>query len=751
MGKIKISMKKDLLFYRMISVFSILASCVVLIITAILFSLINTGMKAQIYKAQETSLRQMSAIVGFRAEYVNSLLVQVKADDQISKLFYSKEPIQDNTIVKRLNEIREPVRHLNSVYVYNEYTDTVFYSGENRLPFANNREYFADKGFIELLEHIKDYPKYTPILRKVTLEWPSGQEYDIFVYTYLIYDSYDSGPIRNIVAFNFHLGWIEDALNLISVEEKTSDRMWIVDANRQIVYTNDGQLIGTVSDSEELPDEVMGADSGYLITGSGAERKMLTYATPSRMGYENWTFVSWTDYAKLMRPLEQIRKTIFSVCGLILLISLAAIFWVSTLLYEPFRKTIAKVTALEGENERKRQLERMIFLQRLFLGNIPDDANIIRDMFEKHQIQARLEGSILVTLLSVDDVERYYDLYRTNLDQTSETILRIILDVYHRLGVHPLCVRMHGSLWAMCVPSEQTAQQVSALFESMNQQLREKLDISATFAVSSTGHTVRDIPFLYSEALNVLSYRFLRGKNSLLTAEDTQQHEQSKYEYPNDVEKKLLSNLFGGKYPKTMEQYQQFLSVVLRFTVEDIRLSFVLLAHAVKAASQKTVAEASGTLAEFDRFYKRLGNTETIDEVNVMFTELFAEITDKLKQNSKERHDALVDQIEAYVQEHYGDLNLSMNDISDHVNMSAAYLGRLFKQVTGITFIEYLTKFRLKEACNLLTSTNMTVNDISDRVGFTNCSYFYIIFKKNMECTPNQYRRQNSGGADEEA
>ncbi len=751
MGKIKISMKKDLLFYRMISVFSVLASCVVLIITAILFSLINTSMKEQIYKAQETSLRQMSAIVGFRAEYVNSLLVQVKADDEISKLFYSKEPIQDNTIVKRLNEIREPVRHLNSIYVYNEYTDTVFYSGENRLPFANNREYFADKGFTELLEHIEDYPKYTPILRKVTLEWPSGQEYDIFVYTYLIYDSYSSGSIRNIVAFNFHLGWIGDALNLISVEEKISDRMWIVDASRQIVYTNDGQLIGAVSDSEELPDEVMGAESGYLITGSGAERKMLTYATPSRMGYENWTFVSWTDYAKLMRPLEQIRKTIFSVCGLILLISLAAIFWVSTLLYEPFRKTIAKVTALEGENERKRQLERMIFLQKLFLGNIPDDANIIRELFGKHQIQARLEGSILVTLLSVDDVERYYDLYRTNLDQTSETILCIILDVYRRLGVHPLCVRMHGTLWAMCVPAEQTAQQVPALFESLNQQLREKLDISATLAVSSTGHTVRDIPFLYSEALNVLSYRFLRGKNSLLTAEDTQQHEQSKYEYPNDVEKKLLSSLFGGKYPKVMEQYQQFLSVVLCFTAEDIRLSFVLLAHAVKAASQKTVAEASGTLAEFDRFYKRLGNTETIDEVNVMFTELFAEITDKLKQNSMERHEALVGQIEAYVQEHYGDLNLSMNDISDSVNMSAAYLGRLFKQVTGITFIEYLTKFRLKEACNLLTSTNMTVNDISDRVGFTNCSYFYIIFKKNMECTPNQYRRQNSDSTDEEA
>ncbi len=175
----------------------------------------------------------------------------------------------------------------------------------------------------------------------------------------------------------------------------------------------------------------------------------------------------------------------------------------------------------------------------------------------------------------------------------------------------------------------------------------------------------------------------------------------------------------------------------------------MLLAYAIKTTSQKSMAEATGMLVEFDRFYKKIQNAEEISEVHDMFYRLIQEITDKIMKTSKERHEAMIGQIEAYVEKNYGNISLSMNEISDHVNMSSAYLGRLFKQVTGNTFSEYLTKFRLDKACSLLRNTDMTVNEISDQVGFTNSSYFYIIFKKNLECTPNQYRKQFGNDSDE--
>lgn len=178
------------------------------------------------------------------------------------------------------------------------------------------------------------------------------------------------------------------------------------------------------------------------------------------------------------------------------------------------------------------------------------------------------------------------------------------------------------------------------------------------------------------------------------------------------------------------------------YTVEEIRLSFMLLAYAVKNTSQKTMAETSSILTEFDQFYKKLQSVETIDEANHMFLNLISEIANKLQAYSRERYVRLIEQVKAYVGENYGDISLSVNQVSDYVNMSAAYLGRVFKQMAGITFTEYLTKYRLDAACKLLKDTTMTVNDISDEVGFTNSSYFHIIFKKNLNCTPNQYRKQ---------
>ncbi len=749
MGKIRTLIKKDTILYRMIAVFSMVSTLVILILTTVIFSICGNQLKSEIYHAQVQYLKQMSNSVSFRAEYVNSLMVQAMKDELISKLFYTDDLSQADSIRKRLDDIRGPVKQLNSIYVYNEYDDIIYYSGENMLPFVNSTASFDDKGFVQILENIDQYPKHTPILRKISVEWPAGRTYETFVFTYLLYDSYSSGSVKNIIAFNFHIGWMSDALNYISTGQSISEYIWIIDSDRQIVYTNTGELIGVTCELSELSDEVFSQESGYYITGSGEERQMIVYATPSRMGYDEWTFISWNDYATLMKPLEQIRKAIYLFCGAVFICSLLAIFYVSHFLYEPVRTTMNRVTLLEEENEKKQRIERMLFLRKLFLGDIEDDIHVIEQLFAHHKIQKELDGDIQVLLISVDEKNAFVANYGKSMDEVSERIENLILQCFGIPVQKSIWVRMHNGMWAVCVSADEPLTKDKKMFEALRDALREELDISISMSISSVGHSIRDIPYLYSEAIDVHSYCFLWGKNRLITYEDTCQQGKSRYDYPGEIEKRLLSHLFGGKYTETIEDYEAFIAVVRRFTVEEIRLSCMLLAYAIKTTSQKSMAEATGMLVEFDRFYKKIQNAEEISEVHDMFYRLIQEITDKIMKTSKERHEAMIGQIEAYVEKNYGNISLSMNEISDHVNMSSAYLGRLFKQVTGNTFSEYLTKFRLDKACSLLRNTDMTVNEISDQVGFTNSSYFYIIFKKNLECTPNQYRKQFGNDSDE--
>ena len=78
------------------------------------------------------------------------------------------------------------------------------------------------------------------------------------------------------------------------------------------------------------------------------------------------------------------------------------------------------------------------------------------------------------------------------------------------------------------------------------------------------------------------------------------------------------------------------------------------------------------------------------------------------------------------------------------MDINKYYLIRLFKQQTGLSPIDYLIHVRLEEAEKLLAKSNITVSDISDRVGFHSPSHFSKTFKENNHCTPSQYRKRYS-------
>lgn len=747
MNKLREHMLGNQILYRMIAGYTLVSTFVILVMTTFFYNAFSRELKNEIYRYQEQSLKQVANTVSFRAEYVNYLMLQVQQDSQISRLFYSADESTIVNSIKSLSEIRQGVKQLHSVYIYNEHDNMICYSGERQLSSISTPETFEDRGFVEILNNIGQYSKYTPFLRMITVDSPNGQTYQTYVYTYLLYETYSTGSIKNIIAFNFHLGWMKDALNFISSGQNTSEKIWIVNANGQIVYSDSGELIGTSFDEELLPDTIYEEESGYLITGSGRSKQMLVYATPAHSGYEKWTFLSWNDYSALMAPMERVRGVIYIICAAVFLLSALTIILVSRRLYEPVRRTFDRVETLEEERLKKIKLDRMLFLRKLFLGNVQDDIQKIRECLHQYEIEKEPDGDIRIVILSVDYLNSYLRKFGNELEKADGVMEELLAGQFNAVYGNILSVKMQEGIWAVCISSrEEDNGHFETIFKAMNDALDESMGITISMSISGLGHSVRDIPFLYSEAVNVHSFLYLFGQNRIITEADIREQGQNKFEYPHEMEKRLLSSLFAGKSSETLEAYQEFVEEICCYTVEEIKLSFMLLAYSIKNASRNTTAETSSILLEFDRFYKKLQTLETIDEVNQMFSHLIGEIVDKLQLYSRERHELLIKQIKEYVSQYYGNITLSMNEVSDYVDMSAAYLGRLFKQVTGTTFTEYLTKFRLQVACTMLQDTEMTVNEISDSVGFTNSSYFYIVFKKNLGCTPSQYRSRKIGG-----
>lgn len=95
-----------------------------------------------------------------------------------------------------------------------------------------------------------------------------------------------------------------------------------------------------------------------------------------------------------------------------------------------------------------------------------------------------------------------------------------------------------------------------------------------------------------------------------------------------------------------------------------------------------------------------------------------------------------------YVEKHIH-LPLSLREVADHVHLNASYFSVLFKEKTGLTYSEYVTRSRLQAAKRLLISTPHSVNDIAEQVGYRTAKYFITLFKTREGITPSQYRKQN--------
>ena len=83
---------------------------------------------------------------------------------------------------------------------------------------------------------------------------------------------------------------------------------------------------------------------------------------------------------------------------------------------------------------------------------------------------------------------------------------------------------------------------------------------------------------------------------------------------------------------------------------------------------------------------------------------------------------------------------LTCKDVAEQCHFNEKYLGRLFKNATGRTLLEYIHAEKVKEAESLLSDKNMSLKDVSEALGFANEYYFNSFFRRNCGITPGQFR-----------
>ena len=107
---------------------------------------------------------------------------------------------------------------------------------------------------------------------------------------------------------------------------------------------------------------------------------------------------------------------------------------------------------------------------------------------------------------------------------------------------------------------------------------------------------------------------------------------------------------------------------------------------------------------------------------------------------NKEIDNDLVKQMLIFVNSNYS-RKIVIQDLVECLNYSETFLIKIFKEAVGTTFIEYLNRYRIQKAVELINGGETSIKEVAYQCGIGDYKYFNVVFRKYMGCSPKEYKK----------
>ncbi|MBQ8306299.1 MAG: response regulator [Blautia sp.] len=137
-----------------------------------------------------------------------------------------------------------------------------------------------------------------------------------------------------------------------------------------------------------------------------------------------------------------------------------------------------------------------------------------------------------------------------------------------------------------------------------------------------------------------------------------------------------------------------------------------------------------------------MGALKSAEDSERYLTDYLQEVIRQRDSSTSRRNDQLIQTATAYIDAHFTDGSLSLQETASAVGLSPNRFSTLFSHELGMTFIEYLINKRMERACELLMTTDLKSFEVAYRSGYNDPHYFSATFKKSMGMSPTEYRQR---------
>lgn len=406
---------------------------------------------------------------------------------------------------------------------------------------------------------------------------------------------------------------------------------------------------------------------------------------------------------------------------------------------------LMQIKRLEKIVEKSIPLLKSEFLNNLILGNL--NGNIIKENLEYFNIKI----SMGMFLILVTNIEGYENIMEDKKVEERNLIMVKVLECINSIKTSLNTISFYVSPGLVCSilnskQDELNFDDESIRFAENIQENENRLcSFRVTVGIGKKVNELSDLNLSYNSAINAINFKFFMGSNQIISYKDTNiKYTQKSIEDIYDIENIILSSIQlcnkGNleKYINIFFTELEHYDLISDVYIKNLCISLLSKCSVMLIDMHENYEEINGN--EF-LIWDKLFKCNNINELKYLINNLFNNLIDYLLTKRDGCNKKVVGDIIKIVEEKYNN-KLTLFDISKEVNFSSNYVSIIFKKETGKNFTDYLIKFRMEKAKNMLLDTALRVYEIGNMVGYSNISYFCNAFKELYGASPNEYKEK---------
>ena len=351
--------------------------------------------------------------------------------------------------------------------------------------------------------------------------------------------------------------------------------------------------------------------------------------------------------------------------------------------------------------------------------------------------------------VAVFDIDTYSEMYQMDMDKQQESALMAFVlfnvgdeivvrekaGVVYQEGNNRVCIIFAGNR------TKEFSESIHRICHEIQKKVKEVIGLETSIGIGSWVRSPYELIYSYRLAAKAIDYRYLLGGNLLFDMEEKKTD--NSIFLINDLE--TLTEAIKSGDRRLMEETLGQIETEIKSALVEKSYACIYLQQVIRAIGntcQSLSEEPEKIIAQREALLKAVTEQRMFSQAAALVEKYAQEVFDELQElnsSSGQRQGMLAMD---YIQKNYMDPGLSLNSICSYLNISTSYFSTIFKEMTGETFIEVLTRVRMEKAKELLENTTMKNYEIAEKVGFSDPHYFGISFKKITGKTPTEYARE---------